>query len=205
MEKMTTKKQQVLNIMSSGEMTCHNCIDNEMGENKSRQLARILCYLRNKVVFVWAENGSTYVFHIHCEECNKTTQHSQIIGRAEVKPQDLLSDKFKKRILKTLSINAISGKENNETEIDHKDPRAYINPQEDCSDEEIKQHFQLLTTSQNDTKREVCKKCVATGIRQWCFLPWFSEGTEKYEGTCKGCPHFDYRDWFQKLASQKIM
>ena len=77
---------------------------------------------------------------------------------------------------------------------------------EDCSKEEIMKRYQLLArvnTDGNLYKSRHCEKCFDTGIRQgFMNIGFFFEGNYNYDNSigCVGCPHHDYKRWFEELA-----
>lgn len=126
--------------------------------------------------------------------------------------------KLKKRVLEVFNkIDAVSGTTMSEKLLiaEHKFPEErwgdrIADPNPNLTDEEIKEKFQLFTDQFNKVKREACKKCVATGIRQAPFgINFFYEGNEKWnckiekgkdaESGCMGCGWYDMAKWKEEL------
>ncbi|MDR3233977.1 MAG: hypothetical protein LBT46_10015 [Planctomycetaceae bacterium] len=83
------------------------------------------------------------------------------------------------------------------------------------SEEQIRAKFQLLSNQRNQHKREMCKRCFKTGIRQPIFgINFFYEGSEQWdeavpragkeaEKGCVGCGWYDIVKWRETL-NQKL-
>jgi hypothetical protein len=86
---------------------------------------------------------------------------------------------------------------------------------ETMSVEQIREKFQLLSNQRNQHKREMCKRCFNTGIRQPIFgIHFFYEGSEKWDAKipragkdaeegCIGCGWYDIVKWRDAL-NQKL-
>jgi hypothetical protein len=103
--------------------------------------------------------------------------------------------------------------------IDHKFPSArWIRGEsinnDNMSDDEIKNKFQLLTNQTNLQKERYCNRCIQTQIRGDFFgIKWYSSGNETWGGSspsdekgCIGCCWHDLEEWknaFNNKLSQK--
>ncbi|MBO4858920.1 MAG: hypothetical protein J5527_10450 [Treponema sp.] len=131
---------------------------------------------------------------------------------------ETIPPKLKKKVLDVFyHIDAVSGTKASEKILiaEHKFPEERwgdrkSNPDVNLSDSEIKEKFQLFTDQFNKIKREACKKCVATGIRQSPFgINFFYQGDEKWncsvekgpkaEEGCIGCGWYDMVKWKEEL------
>lgn len=131
---------------------------------------------------------------------------------------ETIPPKLKKRVLEVFyNIDAVSGTQMSEKLLiaEHKFPEERwgdrkSNPDANLTTKEIKEKFQLFTDQFNKVKREACKKCVATGIRQAPFgIDFFYQGTEKWdcsiekgqdaEKGCIGCGWYDMAKWKDEL------
>lgn len=158
---------------------------------------------------------------LDCKKCSKKTTHHQLIyllrsgdGKNEY---ETISPKLKNRIIRVLR-NYDAYEDNFHAKgllPDHKFPeiRWDKNTKEEnnnLSDEQITQKFQLLSNQRNLQKREVCRKCFQTGKRGTIFgINYFYKGNEKWnsklkigklaEKGCEGCGWYDITQWRQSL------
>jgi hypothetical protein len=103
---------------------------------------------------------------------------------------------YNEKTLKESFLNEKDAMDNQsvELEIDHRiTPYRYngIEPvmPENPTDEYLKKNYMLLTKKNNNIKREACKKCIDTNVRQTSLIgiKFFYSGNERFEGTCEGC------------------
>lgn len=84
-------------------------------------------------------------------------------------------------------------------EIDHKEPFARLEKDIDIktlTDDEIANHFQILTPDHNKLKDKRCQQCKRNNIRPDFFgISYWYAGDENYEGTCVGCGWYDGVAW----------
>lgn len=90
-------------------------------------------------------------------------------------------------------------------EVDHKDGR-YDNERNASADTQVATDFQPLCKHDNDTKRQRCKECKATGKRfdakELGYPMSWTEGGEDWdeEQNCHGCFYYDIADFRAHLA-----
>jgi hypothetical protein len=88
-------------------------------------------------------------------------------------------------------------------EIDHKVPWSRLDQDIDIStltDDQIQEHFQLLTREHNLLKDRACQYCIKNLKRPPLFgISFWYEGGEDYNGTCVGCGWYDGNQWRMKL------
>lgn len=156
-----------------------------------------------------------------CTNCNKNTYHD-ILVMTDIKMEQAKLE-LRKPISKKLDTNIykVLGKKESVFEqsrprkeliIDHKFPsQRWINPETDnndeMTDEQIKNKFQLLDNQTNLLKSRICDNCVQEGIRgSFMGIRWYYEGSEKWEGAslddekgCVGCPWYDIVKWKNEL------
>lgn len=84
-------------------------------------------------------------------------------------------------------------------EVDHKEPFTRLEKDIDIkslTDEEIKEHFQILTPDHNKLKDKRCQQCKKNNIRPALLgISYWYEGDEVYRGTCVGCGWYDGVAW----------
>lgn len=118
-----------------------------------------------------------------------------------------IKDFYKNKNCVMLGINGNS--ENTKIEIDHKDGRKNDLRVSDIKTQKL-EDFQPLCKAANDAKRQICKKCVATGKR-WNAKnlkgnPYpFYDGDENYtaELGCVGCYQYDPVE-YRKTSVKRI-
>lgn len=200
----TTKKYQYFKTASDLEWHCANC------ELPGAQPARNAKDLRN-LGFKEEKDGAHYSTKKYCDVCSSDQTHRRLLAPVPLdksKVRETLPSWFIKKAKKVLSGES----ESSDLEIDHKRPHIRATSDEELdlknmSDEEIKDKFQLLSTSRNQKKREKCKKCVKTGKRPALEIgrdqkiKFFYEGDEKYieQVGCEGCPYYDTDKWLEEL------
>ena len=70
------------------------------------------------------------------------------------------------------------------------------------SDEDIKQHFQLLTREHNLLKDRACDHCKKENKRPpFLEIPFWYEGGSNYTGMCEGCGWYDGVKWREELKN----
>ena len=145
---------------------------------------------------------------LFCEKCGQDTTHYKLL-----KPEPTLSKQERLTIDKnsrnrTLAIfeskDAFTGASISSTpEIDHKVPWTRLESDIDIrslSDEEIKEHFQLLTREHNLLKDRMCGFCKTKGIRPpFLDIEYWYQGDEHYEGSCVGCGWYDGAEWRKSI------
>ncbi|MGN0229245.1 MAG: hypothetical protein ACI4BH_05480 [Muribaculaceae bacterium] len=143
-----------------------------------------------------------------CPICGQDTSHYKLLN-----PNPTLSSherlnidkKTRQRILNIFEYrDAFTGATISSTpEIDHKIPWTRLDSDIDAkmlNDDEIKEHFQLLTREHNLLKCRACDHCKLSNERLPLFgIRFWYDGNEHYEGICNGCGWFDGAVWREKL------
>ena len=158
---------------------------------------------------------------INCFNCKKKTTHHQLLyltrlgdGKNEY---ETISPKLKNRILKIFkNYDAYEDNFHSKGLIpDHKFPEIRWEKKtklenNDLTDEEIKEKFQLISNQRNLQKREVCRKCFQANIRGTIFgVKHYYDGDEKWNSKhkvgkiaelgCVGCGWYDIIKWRDSL------
>lgn len=154
---------------------------------------------------------------------NGTTYNMLIPGfMMEGKESETISPEARKRILKYYNYtDALSGNKYQKYDliVEHKFPEVRwgnkkAENNDNLTDEQIKEKFQVFTKQNNLIKESACKKCRKYRIRQYPLnINFFYEGTEEWELEiedgieaelgCEGCGWYDTIKW--KNALQKIL
>lgn len=144
----------------------------------------------------------------YCPICEQETTHYKLLKLTPTltKQERLGIDaKSRKRTLEIFGYrDAFTGASISSTpEIDHKVPWTRLEKDIDLrslSDNEIKEHFQLLTREHNLLKDRMCDKCKKLGIRPPFFeIEYWYYGDRHYKGTCVGCGWYDGAEWRKHL------
>lgn len=156
---------------------------------------------------------------IMCPNCGSSQFHDILIRlnrhSANINNRNTISVSLRKRIKEVLPLKDAcfdTPQKKSELVIDHKFPSTrWINGEtqnnNEMTDDEIRNKFQLLTNQTNLQKERYCKRCMSEGIRGDFFgIKWYSEGDETWQGVnnadengCKGCPWYDLNDWKEKF------
>lgn len=194
-------KNECFNILKDLEFHC-SC------EFPSSQVARVIKDLRNNGYVFWVnENGTRWLKNIYCEKCGMVKPHRKLMSlekENQVINRVGFTNALRERILKLFLERDIFTRGTDRLEIDHR-----VTPERESeeplpnevTDEELKRRYMPLTRVNNHIKREACKKCIATDIRQPSLtgINFFYKGTSKYEGTCEGCFWAYPEEWRRKL------
>lgn len=149
----------------------------------------------------WAKNQ-------YCEQCGQITPHYKLLSAEPIfqqKDRITIKPKTRERILQLLENKDAftDGGITSVAEIDHKEPWTRLDKDVDAntlSDEEIKEHYQLLTREHNLLKDRACAVCKKDNIRPPLFgIDFWYEGGQEYNGTCVGCGWYDGREWRKQL------
>ena len=117
-----------------------------------------------------------------------------------------IDGKTRKRILDLFdNRDAFTGGSISSTaEIDHKIPWTRLENDIDATvltNEEIKEHFQLLTREHNLLKDRACGHCKLCNERPpFLDIPFWYSGDSSYKGTCVGCGWYDGVKWRKELT-----
>ncbi len=145
---------------------------------------------------------------MYCEECGLATTHYKLLNIEPVfaiQERIPIDAKTRKRILQLFDErDAFTGAAiSSVAEIDHKVPWTRLDEDIDAkklTNEEIVQHFQLLTREHNLLKDRACDKCKTTNIRPpFLEISYWYSGTEEYQGTCEGCGWYDTKKWRSEI------
>ena len=146
-----------------------------------------------------------------CEVCQQETSHYKLL---KLEPTLTRQERLginaptRKRILKLFNNrDAFTGASiSSVAEIDHKIPWTRLDHDIDAtilSNDEIKNHFQLLTREHNLLKDRACGFCKANNIRPpFLEIPFWYEGDHKYRGTCVGCGWYDGAKWREEIQKK---
>lgn len=203
-----TQKNRIFEVLSDLEWHCSEC------ELPGSQPAKALQGLRQDG-FDLEKVGSNWAKNIYCETCKRSTPHRKLISlerTAEPIKRVNFSSNLRKRI-----IDLFGGKDEilgyvptgRSIEIDHRIPEIRWNDSEtelsdSASDDQLRERYMLLVREHNLLKSRNCEKCKRTGLRQPLLgINFFYSGTNKYEGTCKGCGWYSPSAW-KKQINQDI-
>lgn len=148
---------------------------------------------------------------MYCPVCKQETSHYKLLKLVPTLTQQkrlTIDSKTRKRILAIFNNrDAFTGASISSTpEIDHKVPWTRLESDIDATklnDQEIKEHFQLLTREHNLLKDRACDHCKKTNIRPPFFeIPFWYEGDCKYNGSCVGCGWFDGAKWRECISNK---
>jgi hypothetical protein len=188
-----------------GEWTC--CYCNSGSDQPAATFREI-----KKRGYIFEEVGNNrWAKTIFCPICNGYHTHYKLLFTEKIneeKPRCSITPKQRDRVIKILKEkDAFTGAKITSTpEIDHKVPWSRLDKDiniSNLSDEEIAEHFQLLTREHNLLKDRECQKCIKTNIRPHFFeIPFWYEGDEKYNGSCEGCGYYDGKKWRKELKEK---
>ena len=146
--------------------------------------------------------------NLYCSVCKTNTTHSKLLAMEPVfsaKPRITIPNNDRIRILNLFNTrDAFTGGSITSTpEIDHKIPWSRLEQDintADLSDNEIKNHFQLLTGEHNLLKDRACSSCIKNNIRPaFLEINFWHKGSFKYLGSCEGCGWYDGVKWREEL------
>ncbi len=178
--------------------TCAYCASN------SNQPAAIFRELKKKGYQFEEVGPNRWGRAQYCSKCGTDRTHYKLLNEEPQftqKDRITIDPKTRERILKLLNYeDAFSGASIYSTpEIDHKIPWTRLEEDIDASklsDEEIFQHFQLLTREHNLLKDRICGHCKFNGIRSPFFgIEFWYSGDKHYKGECDGCGWYDGKKW----------
>lgn len=146
---------------------------------------------------------------MYCPKCNKKTTHYKLLNS-----EPLLTIQTRLRIDEITRNHILELFDNRDAftsatitstpEIDHKIPWTRLDNDIDAtilSEDEIKEHFQLLTREHNLLKDRACSKCRTTNIRTpFLEIPFWYQGDSSYKGTCIGCGWYDGVKWREEIS-----
>lgn len=144
-----------------------------------------------------------------CVHCNKISSHYKLLSLIptfQSKNRFNFNRKTRERILRIFqNKDAFTGRTiTSVAEIDHKVPWTRLEKDIDAtalSDEEIKQHFQLLSREHNLIKDRACGHCRLYNERPpFLEIPFWYHGNSNYCGTCYGCGWYDGVEWRRAIT-----
>lgn len=200
-----TIKQKTLNVLSDLKWHCQKC-----DLPGCQPAATVRQLIREGYIFD-SENSKYNLKYDFCSNCSSKTVFRKLKSTIpkENKKRINFSEKIRKRILKLYNNEDVITKQTHDLEIDHR-----VTPNRDNRDEEIIldnvsdeyliEHYMVLNRNTNQIKREKCKKCIKTNIRQKSLLDinFFYSGDENYFGSCIGCFWAYPEKWKEKLEEK---
>ena len=204
-----TKRAQTFDILSDCEWHCSSC------ELPSSQPAKDIQMLR-KEGFEFVQNtGQGQGDFRHCENCEDTTFHRKMKypfpTSKPITRQDM-PDWFKRKVRDLYDHrDAFDGSSPSTTlEVDHRVPEVRWEESEDfdydsMSEDDIREHFQILSRKHNLLKSRKCEQCVKTGKRPpFMEIEFYYKGDEHYDEKigCKGCGWYNPHEWRSALEEQ---
>lgn len=149
----------------------------------------------------------------YCKRCNRKTTHYRLKSLSVTSgsiTRTGLPAWLKQRIFKLYDYReALTGRKRNPKDltVDHRVPNIRWPENEkpydqNISDEELRNRFQLLTNEDNLWKSRMCEECKKSGKRQpFLGIYYFYEGTEDYNESigCRGCGWYDPDSWRRSL------
>lgn len=147
---------------------------------------------------------------IYCPRCRQKTTHYKLTSltqrnacsRIGIKPYQ------RKRVISLLTeADAFTGASvKSSIEIDHKVPFGRLKESsgdidiDKLTDEQVSEHFQILTRDHNLLKDRACQTCIKQGVRPpFLGIKYWYEGDSQYRGSCRGCGYFDGVEWRKRL------
>lgn len=149
----------------------------------------------------------------YCPVCGQNTTHYKLLSSTPTLTKQTrlgIDGKTRQRILDIFdNRDAFTGGSISSTaEIDHKVPWTRLDNDIDATvltDEQIKEHFQLLTREHNLLKDRACSHCKKYDERPpFLEIPFWYEGDSVYRGSCVGCGWYDGKKWREEL-SKKVL
>jgi hypothetical protein len=204
-----TKRAATFETLSDCEWHCSAC------ELPSSQPAKDIQMLR-KEGFEFVQNtGQGQGDYRHCETCEATTFHRKLKypfpTQQSITRQDM-PDSFKRRVRDLYDHrDAFDGSSPSTTlEVDHRVPEVRWEESESfdyesMTDEEVTEHFQILSRKHNLLKSRKCESCVETGTRPpFMQIEYYYEGDETYDEDlgCVGCGWYNPHEWRASLQAE---
>lgn len=147
----------------------------------------------------------------YCPVCKQFTSHYKLLSLEPTLTKQTrlgIDGKTRKRILNIFdNRDAFTGGSISSTaEIDHKVPWTRLENDIDATvltEEQIKEHFQLLTREHNLLKDRACGYCKLHNKRPpFLEIPFWYEGDSVYRGSCVGCGWYDGKKWREELSKK---
>lgn len=190
-----------------GEWACSTC------GSHSGQPAAVFRALKNEGWQFEEVSPQRWAKTMDCKVCGRKTTHYKLLSLKQGMDNSRISitPKQKKRVISMIGeADAFTGASvKSSLEIDHKVPFARLKQDagdiniDDLTDEQIAEHFQILTRDHNLLKDRACQDCVKTNKRPpFLGIKFWYEGNDQYRGSCKGCGWFDGTKWRDKVNKQ---
>ena len=190
-----------------GNWTCAYC------GSDSGQPAAIFREIK-KQGYVFEEiSPNRWAFDRFCSICQANRTHYKLLKAKpefSVKERIVIDSITRARLLQLFgNRDAFTGASITSTpEIDHKIPWTRLNNDIDArtmTDEELKEHFQLLTREHNLLKDRMCSRCKETSIRPpFLEISYWYQGNQQYMDTCIGCGWYDGVKWRKSVNETLI-
>lgn len=145
-----------------------------------------------------------------CKKCGQDTTHYKLVSlvQGQDKSRIGITPAQRKRVTSILSeTDAFTGASvKSSLEIDHKVPFDRLKEGagdidiDKLSNQQIADHFQILTRDHNLLKDRACQSCIKTGVRPPFFgISFWYKGDQRYKGTCEGCGWHDGAEWRRQM------
>lgn len=215
-KKINTKSKKISNVQSNAQRLLEAC-KNNIGEwtciycnTGSGQPAAVSRTLRQEGYKFEEASSGIYSKQLYCPHCEKKRTHIKLLAAEPVndkKKRCPMSNKDRNRVIAVCGgeRDAYTGASIQSTrpEVDHKTPFLRLKEDIDVSkltDEQIKCHFQILTSHNNLLKEKACKRCAIYNMRPpFMNIKYWYSGDEIYRGTCVGCGWYDGIKWKEEL------
>lgn len=148
---------------------------------------------------------------MYCPECQQKTTHYKLLQTEPTLTKQTrltIDSKTREHILDLFgNRDAFTGGTiSTNPEIDHKIPWTRLEKDIDATkltDDEIRQHFQLLTREHNLLKDRACGHCKRYSERPpFLEIPFWYEGDSRYCGSCVGCGWYDGAKWREEIGNR---
>lgn len=204
-----TKRGKTYEILSDCEWHCSAC------ELPSSQPAKDIQMLRKEGFEFVQESGQGKGAFRHCRDCDSSTFHRKLkypFPTGKSITRQAMPESFKRRVRELYDYrDSFDGSSPSMTlEVDHRIPEIRWDESEDfdyeaMTDEDIREHFQILSRSNNLLKSRKCEECVKTGIRPpFMEINFYYDGDERYDEElgCIGCGWYNPQEWRSTLEDR---
>jgi hypothetical protein len=202
----------VFNTLLTGNWQCRSC---GAGKINDQPAARIRDIKKNGFIIATKSKN--------CVVCKKKQYHDillifDLVGVKRPEFRKPISSAARSNIIQVLESTDVffnSRRPAKEFVIDHKFPsqrwETHETDNEQLTEQEIQDKFQLLTNQSNMLKSRLCDACVRTGSRpDFLGIHWFYAGGKEWVapkkgGTgCIGCPWYDLKEWKIRLQKELL-
>jgi hypothetical protein len=205
-----TKSYRNFNKLTDLEWHCSEC------ELEGSQPASYIRNWRNRgFVFFKQEERNRYGKMKYCQNCTTETYHRKLkypfpVNKKKIRTN--LDEEFLDRVYSVYNgRDAIDDKKipKKKAEVDHRKPfiRDDCNiDYENLTEEEIKEHFQILSRENNLSKSRKCEECLKEGKRPPSRdgIKFYYKGNDDYEREigCEGCFYYNPDKWREELSKK---